>query len=66
MAVGGAWPHLLGGGETKRALFGGIKKWEESSLDPWGLLSWHQSSETYCEREVCLGALGSCQKLRNN
>ena len=66
MAVGGGWSLLVGRGETKRALFGGIKKWEESSLNPQGLLSWHQPSETYCEREVCLGALGSCQKFRNN
>ena len=52
MAVGGGWSHLVGSGGTKRVLSGGLKKWDESSLYPWGLLSWHQSAETHCEREV--------------
>lgn len=36
IAVGGGWSHLVGRRGTKRALSGGIKKWDESSLYPLG------------------------------
>lgn len=51
--------------ETKKALSGGIKKWDDFSV-PLGAPFLAPILRTYCERDVCLGALGSCQKLRKN
>lgn len=51
--------------ETKKALSGGIKKGDDFSA-PLGAPFLAPILRTYCERAVCLGALGSCQKLRKN